>query len=47
MCLGAISGAEMAMHDAGVDLALGSGVAAAQRWYAAPGAARVPERRVA
>jgi alanine-glyoxylate transaminase/serine-glyoxylate transaminase/serine-pyruvate transaminase len=30
MLLGAISGAEMAMNDVGIDVELGSGVAAAQ-----------------
>jgi alanine-glyoxylate transaminase/serine-glyoxylate transaminase/serine-pyruvate transaminase len=33
MCLGAISGVEMAMRDAGIPIELGSGVAAAQASY--------------
>jgi len=33
MLVSAIAGAEMAMRDAGIDVALGSGVAAAQSWY--------------
>ncbi len=33
MLLGALAGAEMAMRDAGIDVALGSGVAAAAAWY--------------
>jgi alanine-glyoxylate transaminase/serine-glyoxylate transaminase/serine-pyruvate transaminase len=33
MCLGALSGAEMAMRDAGIPVELGSGVAAAQAYY--------------
>lgn len=33
MLLGAIAGAELAMHDAGIDVPWGAGVAAAQRWY--------------
>jgi alanine-glyoxylate transaminase / serine-glyoxylate transaminase / serine-pyruvate transaminase len=33
MVLGALSGAEMAMNDAGIDIQLGSGVAAAQRHF--------------
>jgi alanine-glyoxylate transaminase/serine-glyoxylate transaminase/serine-pyruvate transaminase len=33
MCLGAISGVEMAMRDAGIPVELGSGVAAAQEVY--------------
>jgi len=34
MLLSAIAGAELALRECGVDVALGSGVAAAQRWYA-------------
>jgi alanine-glyoxylate transaminase/serine-glyoxylate transaminase/serine-pyruvate transaminase len=33
MLLGALSGVEMALNDAGIPVALGSGVAAAQSWY--------------
>jgi alanine-glyoxylate transaminase/serine-glyoxylate transaminase/serine-pyruvate transaminase len=33
MCLGALSGTEMAMRDAGIPAELGSGVAAAQTYY--------------
>jgi alanine-glyoxylate transaminase/serine-glyoxylate transaminase/serine-pyruvate transaminase len=33
MCLGAISGVEMAMRDAGIPIEPGSGVAAAQESY--------------
>ncbi len=33
MCLSALASAEMAMADAGIDVELGSGVAAAQAWY--------------
>ena len=33
MVLGALSGVEMALNDIGVPVTLGSGVAAAQRWY--------------
>ena len=33
MLLGALSGVEMALNDAGIPVALGSGVAAAQAWY--------------
>jgi alanine-glyoxylate transaminase/serine-glyoxylate transaminase/serine-pyruvate transaminase len=33
MVLGALSGVEMALNDAGVPVTLGSGVAAAQAWY--------------
>jgi alanine-glyoxylate transaminase/serine-glyoxylate transaminase/serine-pyruvate transaminase len=33
MLLAAIGGAELAMHDAGIAVSYGSGVAAAQRWY--------------
>ncbi len=33
MLVSAIAGAEMAMHDAGIAIELGSGVAAAQSWY--------------
>jgi alanine-glyoxylate transaminase/serine-glyoxylate transaminase/serine-pyruvate transaminase len=33
MCLGALSGAEMAMRDAGIPVQPGSGVAAAQEYY--------------
>ena len=32
MLLGALSGVEMALQDAGVEVTLGSGVAAAQAW---------------
>ena len=35
MCLGAIAGVEMAMRDAGIDVVLGSGVAAAQAVFLA------------
>lgn len=35
MCLSALASAEMAMVDAGIDIELGSGVAAAQQWYRA------------
>lgn len=34
MCLTALSVAEMALHRAGADIEFGSGVAAAQRWFA-------------
>ena len=33
MLLGALSGVEMALNDAGIPVTLGSGVAAAQAWY--------------
>jgi len=33
MLLAAIGGAELAMHDAGISVPYGAGVAAAQRWY--------------
>jgi len=33
MVLGALSGVEMALNDAGIPVTLGSGVAAAQAWY--------------
>lgn len=33
MVLGALSGVEMALNDTGIPVTLGSGVAAAQRWY--------------
>lgn len=33
MLLAAVGGAELAMHDAGIPVAYGSGLAAAQRWY--------------
>jgi alanine-glyoxylate transaminase/serine-glyoxylate transaminase/serine-pyruvate transaminase len=33
MLLAAIGGAELAMHDAGIKVPYGAGVAAAQRWY--------------
>ncbi|MEL7275249.1 MAG: aminotransferase class V-fold PLP-dependent enzyme [Pseudomonadota bacterium] len=33
MCLSAVASAEMALTDAGADITLGSGVAAAQSWY--------------
>jgi aspartate aminotransferase-like enzyme len=33
MLLSAIGGAELAMHDAGIAVPYGAGVAAAQRWY--------------
>jgi alanine-glyoxylate transaminase/serine-glyoxylate transaminase/serine-pyruvate transaminase len=33
MLLAAIGGAELAMHDAGIQVPYGAGVAAAQRWY--------------
>jgi alanine-glyoxylate transaminase / serine-glyoxylate transaminase / serine-pyruvate transaminase len=45
MLLGAISGAEMAMRDVGIDIALGSGVAAAQAHFR--GAAQAKEKKVA
>jgi alanine-glyoxylate transaminase/serine-glyoxylate transaminase/serine-pyruvate transaminase len=35
MCLAAVAAAEMALQDAGADVELGSGVAAAQAWYRA------------
>jgi alanine-glyoxylate transaminase/serine-glyoxylate transaminase/serine-pyruvate transaminase len=35
MCLAALAAAEMALQDAGADVELGSGVAAAQAWYRA------------
>ena len=38
MCLTALSVAEMALYRAGVTLRLGSGVGAAQAWYAQVGA---------
>ena len=34
MLLAALGGTELALREAGVDVTLGSGVAAAQRWYA-------------
>ena len=34
MLLAALGGTELALREVGVDVALGSGVAAAQRWYA-------------
>ena len=45
MLLGAIAGAEMAMRDVGIDVALGSGVAAAQNSFR--GAAEAKEKKVA
>ena len=52
MLLGALAGAEMAMRDAGIPVALGAGVGAAQEYYrstaaplAAHGAASPPETR--
>ena len=33
MCLGAIVGAEMAMHDVGIKVEPGSGAAAAEEYY--------------
>jgi alanine-glyoxylate transaminase/serine-glyoxylate transaminase/serine-pyruvate transaminase len=45
MLLGAIAGAEMAMRDVGIEVELGSGVAAAQAEF--QNAARVPETKVA
>jgi alanine-glyoxylate transaminase / serine-glyoxylate transaminase / serine-pyruvate transaminase len=45
MLLGAISGAEMAMRDVGIDIALGSGVAATQAHFR--GAAQAKEKKVA
>ena len=33
MVLGALAGAEMAMRDVGIDIAMGSGVAAAQAHF--------------
>lgn len=51
MCLAALSGSEMAMRDAGIPIVLGSGVAAAQAWYAGEQAQNTassqPERQVA
>lgn len=45
MCLAAIAGAEMAMRDIDIDLAAGSGVAAASEYYRANGVgAREPAR---
>jgi alanine-glyoxylate transaminase / serine-glyoxylate transaminase / serine-pyruvate transaminase len=35
MCLAAVAAAEMALQDAGADVELGSGLAAAQAWYRA------------
>ena len=45
MLLGGIAGAEMAMRDVGIDVALGSGVAAAQNSFR--GAAEAKEKKVA
>jgi alanine-glyoxylate transaminase / serine-glyoxylate transaminase / serine-pyruvate transaminase len=45
MLLGAISGVEMAMRDVGIDVVLGSGVAAAQAHFR--GAAQAKEKKVA
>jgi alanine-glyoxylate transaminase / serine-glyoxylate transaminase / serine-pyruvate transaminase len=45
MLLGAISGAEMAMNDIGIEVELGSGVAAAQAQFR--GATQVREQRIA
>jgi alanine-glyoxylate transaminase/serine-glyoxylate transaminase/serine-pyruvate transaminase len=45
MLLGAIAGAEMAMHDVGIEIELGSGVAAAQAQFRGAQAAR--EKKVA
>jgi alanine-glyoxylate transaminase/serine-glyoxylate transaminase/serine-pyruvate transaminase len=45
MLLGAISGAEMAMNDVGIEVELGSGVAAAQAEFR--GNARRPEAKIA
>ncbi len=45
MLLGGIAGAEMAMRDVGIDVALGSGVAAAQKSFR--GAAEAKEKKVA
>ena len=42
MLLGALAGAEMAMHDAGIAVAAGSGVAAAQESWRQPKPARQP-----
>ena len=33
MLLAALGGTELALHDAGIDVPYGAGVAAAQRWY--------------
>jgi hypothetical protein len=33
MLLGALGGVELALHDAGIPVPYGAGVAAAQRWY--------------
>ena len=38
MCLGAITGSEMAMRDIGIDVKPGSGAAAAQEYYRKAGA---------
>jgi len=42
MLLGALAGAEMAMHDAGIAVAAGSGVAAAEAYWRQPAAAGRP-----
>ena len=44
MCLAALSGAEMAMRDAGIPIVLGSGVAAAQAFYTSDGQASAANR---
>jgi alanine-glyoxylate transaminase/serine-glyoxylate transaminase/serine-pyruvate transaminase len=44
MCLAALSGAEMAMRDAGIPVVLGSGVAAAQAYYTDDDGEAVVER---
>ena len=41
MCLTALAVAEMALVEAGADVTLGSGVAAAQAWYAQGRAAKM------
>ncbi len=45
MLLGGIAGAEMSMRDAGIEIELGSGVAAAQAHFR--GAAQAKEKKVA
>ena len=42
MCLSALASAEMALVDAGCDIELGTGVAAAQGWYRESMAERHP-----
>ncbi|MEM8597770.1 MAG: serine--glyoxylate aminotransferase, partial [Pseudomonadota bacterium] len=43
MCLTALSLAEMSLRDAGYQVALGSGVAAAQDWYLTSGSQAVAQ----